>query len=705
MKRAAIMTRPLRTRALAGGALCALAAAPIVVRHDPAAPPTAATATASVRDAPPDAASIELARRARLLETRALRSADADTTGDSVTSAPLAPFGRIRDVAAADSARRLYDTLARRVPAVADWMTLRAAALDSSASSRRARSSSLRLTVSRARSARTEFAARSRWGDTTGLRAFLRTDEPVVALQWRLVTEGDRARDSVRAALTSLAGGATRHAPRAAVLLDSAFAPLTVDESRTVARAMEIAVPSRALIAWRRVVAASNTTDDDLRAWATLAARRAPAIEGARAWQDVAQRAVSPALRVWARVQQGRRLVRAGDDAAATNVLTDVVRNSPTDTSAAYAAWLLGDRAAGADRIDDARARFAWIAERHPSSPWAPRGAFEGALLVVLDRPAVAGPELDALAARWPSSEEAPGALYWAGRARAALGDSAGAIARWTRVVEGHPRSYHAMLAADRLARPLPVIPEGTPSASTPSVRQAVERMSILEALGFMPEAALERNAIESDAGDDPARLLAAAAALVTSPRPGVGIRLAQQAVDRGVALDAGVLRLLYPWPHASLIRAEAARRGVDPYLAAALIRQESRFTPDARSAVGARGLMQLMPDVARSIARAEGRRFTVAMLDDPAVNVPIGMRHLASDLARFPHPAFALASYNAGGSRVARWRTRPGADDPELFTERIPFAETREYVRTVLRTRALYRQLHGDGGAASNEQ
>jgi soluble lytic murein transglycosylase len=451
------------------------------------------------------------------------------------------------------------------------------------------------------------------------------------------------------------------------------------------------------------VVDAGAASDDDLLAYATLVARRERAGEAARVWRDVAVRAQGAALQSWARVQEGRMLVRAGDDAAATRTLGDLVERAPGDTSAALAAWLLGDRAASDDRIDEARSRFAWIAERHAASPWAARGAFEGALLVLTDRPAMAADELDALAARWPASDEAPGALYWAGRARLSAGDSAGAATRWGRVIEGHPRSYHATLAADRLGRALPTIPEGAAIVAPPTVRDAVDRMSALEALGFMPEAALERAAIEEAAGDDPVGLLGAAAALVTSARPGVGIRLAQQAIERGAPQDATVLRLLYPWPHEALIRREAERRGVDAHLAAALIRQESRFTPDAVSGVGARGLMQLMPDVARSIARAEGRRFTVAMLDDPAVNVPIGMRHLASDLARWPHPAYALASYNAGGSRVARWRARPGGDDPELFAERIPFAETRDYVRTVLRTRALYRQLHGTGAGVSS--
>jgi soluble lytic murein transglycosylase len=228
----------------------------------------------------------------------------------------------------------------------------------------------------------------------------------------------------------------------------------------------------------------------------------------------------------------------------------------------------------------------------------------------------------------------------------------------------------------------------------------AVDRMALLEGLGLMPEAALEWAALVAAAGSDPTRLLDAAAALVESSRPGLGIALADRALQNGAAADAAVLRLVHPLPYGALIHAEATRRRVDPALAAALIRQESRFTADAVSGAGARGLMQLMPATAAALARSEGRRWSPALLDDPTVNVALGMRHLAGELARWPAPAYALAAYNAGGTRVARWRTRRGHDDPELFTERIPFVETREYVRTILRTRALYARLWGDLGA-----
>ena len=638
-------------RTLCGAGACA---ALVVggVMLPPAAP--ARRAGAPVRGAvvqrvpPPSPAAIDLARRARRLEARALAGAPADTSGDTLAAAGRSPFGTVRDPAAADSAIAAFDSLATLVPGVADWLALRAAALVRDEGARARRLDAVRLPVARARVARAEATARARVGDFAGaLRALDAAGDSVGAARVRLAIAGARA-----------PGDGTGEAPPAD------------DSSRAAA--------------------------------AALLVRRGRARDGAGAWGMLADSAKSPPLRAWARLQQGRALVRAGDEALASTALERLVAEAPDDTAAAEGAWLLADRAAAAGREEERRRWADWLAERHAASPWAARTAFEGILVRLPDTTSAAVVGLEAIAARWPDTEQAPAALYWAGRLRLAIGDSAGAAARWARVLEGWPLSYHAALAATRLARPLPAPATGDEVRADAAAVAGVDRMTALELLGLTAEAALERESIARAAGDDPARLLAASAAYLDSRRQGVGIALAQRAVERGAPRTAPVLRLLYPLPHRALVLGEASRRGVDPWLAAALIRQESRFTPDARSAVGARGLMQLMPEVAQAIARGQGLRVTPAMLDDPAVNVPLGMRHLAGDLARWRHPAYALAAYNAGGSRVTRWRARPGGDDPELFTERIPFAETRDYVRTVLATAALYRALHADAGDAA---
>ncbi|HZF69142.1 MAG TPA: lytic transglycosylase domain-containing protein, partial [Gemmatirosa sp.] len=177
--------------------------------------------------------------------------------------------------------------------------------------------------------------------------------------------------------------------------------------------------------------------------------------------------------------------------------------------------------------------------------------------------------------------------------------------------------------------------------------------------------------------------------------RPGPGIRLAARAVAAGAPRTAAVERLLHPLLHEAVLREQARARDVDPALAAALVKQESNFTADAVSPAGARGLMQVMPATGRMLWRGPGS-WDPGLLFVPSVNVALGMRHLADGLHGWPDVTYALAAYNAGAGRVRRWRTERGATDPELFAERIPFEETREYVRIVLRNRAVYRALYG---------
>ena len=131
--------------------------------------------------------------------------------------------------------------------------------------------------------------------------------------------------------------------------------------------------------------------------------------------------------------------------------------------------------------------------------------------------------------------------------------------------------------------------------------------------------------------------------------------------------------------------------------LAAAVIRQESAFDPEARSTADARGLMQVMPAVGTQLARRAGLpEWDPVLLYQPDVNLDFGIDHLAQDLAKLEWPERALAAYNAGTERVARWRAIRGVDDdPEVFVERIPFAETRDYVRRVTRNAAVYRSLY----------
>jgi soluble lytic murein transglycosylase len=117
-----------------------------------------------------------------------------------------------------------------------------------------------------------------------------------------------------------------------------------------------------------------------------------------------------------------------------------------------------------------------------------------------------------------------------------------------------------------------------------------------------------------------------------------------------------------------------------------------------ARSAADARGLMQVLPSVGATIARAERfPEWDPVLLYQPDVNLAIGIRHLATRLRRVNGSTeVALASYNAGPTPTSRWLRLRGTHDPEVFVERIPFVETRDYVRRVLYNWERYATLYG---------
>jgi soluble lytic murein transglycosylase len=157
-------------------------------------------------------------------------------------------------------------------------------------------------------------------------------------------------------------------------------------------------------------------------------------------------------------------------------------------------------------------------------------------------------------------------------------------------------------------------------------------------------------------------------------------------------ALPDEVWQLLFPVRHWEIISKEAARTQIDPTLILSVIRQESAFDVNARSRANARGLMQILPSTGRKLARkARVRRYTVKKLFQAETNITLGTRHLASLLQQFGKEELALAAYNAGDTRVDLWTKEFGSADMAEFVERIPFSETRNYVKQVLSNKAHY--------------
>jgi soluble lytic murein transglycosylase len=149
-----------------------------------------------------------------------------------------------------------------------------------------------------------------------------------------------------------------------------------------------------------------------------------------------------------------------------------------------------------------------------------------------------------------------------------------------------------------------------------------------------------------------------------------------------------------YPTPFREAVLARSREVGLDPAYVYGLIRQESRFIPDARSSVGAAGLMQLMPTTARWMARKIALDYRPDQIVDPPVNLALGTSYLKLVLDDFGGSmAMAAAAYNAGPSRPRRWREGPQLE-PSIWAENIPFNETRDYVKKVLSNTTVYASL-----------
>jgi soluble lytic murein transglycosylase len=164
-----------------------------------------------------------------------------------------------------------------------------------------------------------------------------------------------------------------------------------------------------------------------------------------------------------------------------------------------------------------------------------------------------------------------------------------------------------------------------------------------------------------------------------------------------GEQLAPALLKVLFPVNYWPLIKRYSAQHDLDPYVIAALIAQESTFTADVRSSANAYGLMQLLPSTGRQYARILklSKRFSISMLTTAETNVKMGTAYFADLVHQFGGVHYALATYNAGPNRVARWISeRPGVDRDE-FIDDIPFPETQNYVKKILGTAEDYRRLY----------
>lgn len=288
-------------------------------------------------------------------------------------------------------------------------------------------------------------------------------------------------------------------------------------------------------------------------------------------------------------------------------------------------------------------------------------------------------------------------ARYLQGRIRLAAGDEQGAREAFTALAGADSLGYYGLLAREASSLPAPVLSPPGPRVPDSAAVAAITQLALLDSLGLTRESDALVTSLLGREWQDVDVMLDVADGLVRIGRANQAIRLGFTAARRLGLRHPRVLRAVFPWPQPDLVLAEAEEFGLDPFLVAGLIRQESWFLPTAISRAGAVGYMQLMPPTARDIARRLGLDWSDAMLTVGDANLHVGSAHLAGLMRRYGGDVVpVLAAYNAGGRPVARWQRLRGASDPVTFVEQITYPETQEYVRSVLRNRELYRNLYG---------
>ena len=305
---------------------------------------------------------------------------------------------------------------------------------------------------------------------------------------------------------------------------------------------------------------------------------------------------------------------------------------------------------------------------------------------------------LTAIQALPPEHAREPAWRYWRARAWRQVGEK--------EVAEGLLRSlagdygFYGLLASEELGV--------LPAPQWDAVRPANDELDRIRAMpGIQRALALYRMDLDSEAlrewlwalrGMDDRSLLAAAEVARQASVPDRAINTA----NRTVQIHDFAQR--YPVPHREVLAPAALQWNLDEALVYSIIRQESRFMPDARSRVGATGLMQLMPATASWVARQiPVQPYKRDMLVQPETNILMGSYYFRRVLDDLGHPVLAAAAYNAGPGRARRWRDA-GALEGAIYVETIPFNETREYVKNVFANAWFYHHRL-DGKAASLKQ
>ena len=402
-----------------------------------------------------------------------------------------------------------------------------------------------------------------------------------------------------------------------------------------------------------------------------------------------------------------------GDEAEYLRTVQRIVAEFPEQTWAEEALNNLASH--DIVRNDDvaADATFREMYEKYPMGRYAERAAWKiGWSSYKNGRYAETARVFETAASRFPRSDYRPSWLYWAGRAHGRLNEPELADARYTLVATDYMNTYYGRVAVKRLnglppERRLVADDAGIESPALPPNDHVIRALLGLQ---LYDQAIDELRYAQKAFGDSPA--IQATLGWIYNQRGDLraGINAVKRAYPQymaagGEKLPIELQKVLFPVHYWPLIKRYSEEYHVDAYMMAALVLQESNFTADIRSPANAYGLMQLLPSTGRQYARSLHiqKRFSLSMLTTADTNIRMGTAHFSDLVRQFGGAHYALASYNAGENRIARWiAERPGIDQDEWIDD-IPFPETQNYVKRILGTAEDYRRLYTSEPASAD--
>lgn len=519
-----------------------------------------------------------------------------------------------------------------------------------------------------------------------------------------LVATGDvgEARIALERAFADGAGSTTSRA--AGLLLD--LGALDAETVRGVASLLDRAGDgTRALRAYDEVHRTAETSGAPMtesarlaraRLMATVSGRQAEALEEFRAIRETTEDARVGARNLEAWTQMRRR---QGLNTQVATLRRWLLEEYPESPEAAEVGWSQGSSAEGRGALDAALERYGFVATHARTHARAGQSRMRsGQIHLRRGNSSAAAEVFELYLADFPNGRRWQEASYWAGRTRLELGDSARGREHLERALS-QPIDYYAVMSAELLGIDFALnLPVGGRSVEPGWLSEGLVRLDALTEAGLERGASSEISRLRERADGTRGPRLRLAEALIERGRTIDGINLAWALLADEGAWDQQIVHVAYPFPYRELVRREAEEWGVDPFMMAAIIRQESAFKADIVSHAGAIGLMQVMPPTGAELARAHGPDgFTRESLTRPEVNLHLGAAFFVDMSRRYDNDLpLVLSAYNAGPTRATRWRRYPEANDPLRFTERIPFTETRGYVKSVRRNLGLYRLLYG---------